>query len=113
MHRIYVLANTRHKAGVNLILKKMLPWLRKCASIIKVDQDDSSDLRDISADLVLVFGGDGTILSVARRMQGNPIPVFGVNMGRLGFLAECLPSQLKSAPPPTPCGKIHFSPPMM
>jgi NAD+ kinase len=40
------------------------------------------------ADLVLVFAGDGTMVSVARQSLGRSLPIAGVNFGRVGFLAE-------------------------
>ncbi len=37
--------------------------------------------------LLVVFGGDGSMLMAARRLEGNPIPMVGVNVGKFGFLA--------------------------
>lgn len=39
-------------------------------------------------DLAIVLGGDGTVLSAARLMSPKGVPIFPINMGRLGFLAE-------------------------
>jgi NAD+ kinase len=47
------------------------------------------------ADFAVVFGGDGTILSTARSLSETKVPVIGVNVGKLGFLAEFSVGELK------------------
>lgn len=51
------------------------------------------------ADLMIVFGGDGTILRTARLMGQRQLPVLGVNLGKLGFLAHLRPDKLAAALP--------------
>jgi NAD+ kinase len=49
----------------------------------------------VEADLALILGGDGAILSSARRLGRNQVPAIGVNLGKFGFLAEVSPEQLR------------------
>jgi NAD+ kinase len=58
-----------------------------------VDLSADSDLSCLEADVALVLGGDGTVLHTARRMGDCPIPVLGINLGRLGFLTELDPGE--------------------
>ncbi|SFX24235.1 NAD(+) kinase [Marinospirillum alkaliphilum] len=46
-------------------------------------------------DLVIVVGGDGSLLGAARAMARTGVPVLGVNRGRLGFLTDITPDQLE------------------
>jgi len=113
MQRIYVIATPKHKPAVVPVLKEVLPWLRRQATVVKVDTDGAGNLRHVKADLLLVFGGDGSILAAARRLHGNPIPVLGVNLGHLGFLSEISAHGLQRALPRILRGDYVLSPRMM
>ena len=56
----------------------------------KVFADD-----DFDADIVISMGGDGTFLKAASRVRQKMIPILGINMGRLGFLADVSPSDIE------------------
>ncbi|AJQ95239.1 NAD(+) kinase [Gynuella sunshinyii] len=47
------------------------------------------------ADLIIVVGGDGTLLGAARDMAIYDLPVLGINRGRLGFLTDIMPDQME------------------
>ncbi len=49
---------------------------------------DVSNIHDKKADIVLVLGGDGTVIQAAKQVAGKDIPILGVNFGTLGFLTE-------------------------
>ena len=46
------------------------------------------------ADLIVAIGGDGTLLYAARLVAGRPVPLLGVNRGRLGFLTDVSPNSM-------------------
>ena len=50
---------------------------------------------DFEADFVISMGGDGTFLKAAGRVGSKDIPILGVNMGRLGFLADISPDDIE------------------
>ena len=55
------------------------------------------DDLDFDVDYVISMGGDGTFLKAASRVGAKEIPILGINMGRLGFLADVLPSEIENA----------------
>jgi NAD+ kinase len=58
-----------------------------------IDECTADILREV--DFAVVFGGDGSIISAARCLSRSGVPVIGVNLGKLGFLAEFSVSELK------------------
>jgi len=57
-------------------------------------EDCSADLLK-NCDFAVVFGGDGSIISAARSLSKAGVPMIGVNLGKLGFLAEFNVGELK------------------
>lgn len=57
----------------------------------------SADLADLgrNCDLAIILGGDGTLLHAARTLVDSDIPLVGVNLGRLGFLVDISPANMR------------------
>ncbi|HXM61657.1 MAG TPA: NAD(+)/NADH kinase, partial [Terriglobales bacterium] len=81
------------------VFPELLAWLRAHGYHVIVDPETAkysngheevprAQMSSRSLDLVVVLGGDGTLLSAARSMAKAGIPVLGVNLGSLGFLTE-------------------------
>ncbi len=92
--QIVVLASV-NRLRVRSELDRVVRILEKSADIQTIDENESLDLTEKQWDLVVVLGGDGSILSAARRMSLNQMPVIGVNLGRLGFLAALDANELE------------------
>lgn len=58
-------------------------------------ESESESLDAIDADLVLVLGGDGAILRACHQLGRHQRPILGVNLGRLGFLADLSPDEFR------------------
>jgi NAD+ kinase len=79
---------TESKALADQFTRKLPPKLRS-----RVKVCEKPKLVDLT-DLIIVLGGDGTFLSIARLMHNRSTPVLGVNMGQLGFLTEIKRSEV-------------------
>jgi NAD+ kinase len=96
--RILVLGNA-NRPGVPEAAESLLPFLREHAEVLLVDLRQEENLSVCHADLTIVLGGDGAILRAARQMGYCQTPVLGVNLGRLGFLADLSPDELRACFP--------------
>ncbi len=76
---------------------RLRPIIEQQADVVHCDLGFDQDLSSVDADLVLVFGGDGSILHAAKLMGYRQKPALGVNLGKLGFLAAILPDELLKA----------------
>lgn len=68
--------------------QEIAQFLKKNRINVHFEDNKGKEKLISKSDLILVLGGDGTFLSVARQMQKKSIPILGINMGQLGFLTE-------------------------
>ncbi len=85
------------------IVRKLIEWLRAHGIGHRLDENTGSyarepglprDLVAEGCDLIIVLGGDGTLLSAARAIARREIPLFPVNLGGLGFLTAITVDEL-------------------
>ncbi len=77
------------KGHVSEVLVEFADFVKGKAEIIAscgIEQCTTDILKE--SDYAIVFGGDGSIISAARQLSQTNVPVIGVNLGKLGFLAE-------------------------
>lgn len=98
MRRIIILGNG-HREGVTTACKELQPLFEKHFEIVLIDLKEQNELINVEADLCLVLGGDGSILHAARQMGYRQRPVMGINLGRLGFLADLKRDELETLVP--------------
>lgn len=89
-------------------LTRIRPVLEEHATIVAEDFQHLLDLSQIEADFVVVLGGDGTILRSARQQGLTQRPIIGVNLGKLGFLADLSPEDFLDLFPSICQGAYHL-----
>ena len=82
-----LLGSLRQHGARILIDEEYYDFLR-CAELIDLDKAETFTGCDFEADFAVSMGGDGTLLKTASRVRQKQTPIIGVNMGRLGFLAD-------------------------
>ncbi len=84
---------------VEFLIEKNVETLldSELASKLNKYQNIASDLKDMDVDMVVAVGGDGTVLRTQGFINKKKIPLFGINMGAVGFLTEIDPEETLTA----------------
>ena len=96
------------KAEIREIVPGLVEWLRERGIEVSIDKETGSILESSEkcltrnelpgkVDLLVVLGGDGTLLAAARALYRREVPIFAVNLGDLGFLTVITQDELYSA----------------
>ncbi len=88
-------------------LQRLVSYLEKQDVTVLMDEETSSAMPDCPlkiqprsvladvCDLIIVVGGDGSLLSAARAFSGHDVKILGINRGRLGFLTDISPDDIE------------------
>ncbi|MFH0980179.1 MAG: NAD(+)/NADH kinase [Planctomycetota bacterium] len=94
--RVFILGNPE-KGSVALTLADLKEFAAARCELVGAELGlDARKAIETGAEMVVVLGGDGTFLGVARSLETHAIPLIGVNLGRLGFLANFSLEELKA-----------------
>lgn len=94
IRKIHIVATTG-KPHVKAALDRFMPWLGQRVEVLACVEDGAPPAPEACAvpDCVLVLGGDGTMLLAARHYAPFGVPVFGINLGKFGFLTQTTGSE--------------------
>ena len=99
MKKFYLITN-EVKDPQGIVTKKIVDYMeRHGASAVCIENDKQAFLygSEEEIDCALVLGGDGTMLRAARNMMDSDIPLLGINLGTLGYLAEVESAHVEEA----------------
>jgi len=94
--RRVIVTSSRYKPQAHALVAETAARLRALGADVLEDVEGTLPLARIEAELVICIGGDGTLLAAARRLVGSCTPTLGVNLGKLGFLAEHSVAELRA-----------------
>src|SRR5258706_10143337 len=108
------------RADISDIVRRLLDWLAKRNIRALYDTETAESLRDTTGgktrdelarecDLILVLGGDGTLIAAAREAGPREIPILPINLGSLGFLTSFTIDELYAALEETLAGHLAAS----
>ncbi len=103
--KIGIIAKVQHPMA-GKVLRELDGWLKERGIEIYINRETAGIIGEKSpykraeipslTELIIVLGGDGTLLSVARLIEDKNVPILGVNLGGLGFLTEIPTDELYS-----------------
>jgi len=96
--RIIVLGAGK-KASIAAGAERLREVVERHTEVVLWDLAFQADLSKVDAEWAIVFGGDGSILRAAYQMGYRQLPMLGVNLGKLGFLADLAPNDLPATLP--------------
>lgn len=94
---IRTLVDALQKRGAEILIDKPFYDYLRLQLGIQVPESQLITDNNFQADIVVSMGGDGTFLEVASRVQDKGMPILGINMGRLGFLADVTTEEICNA----------------
>jgi len=103
----------KSREKIKKALADALPMVREFMEVEVMDMSTHQDVACPTADIAIVFGGDGSMLRVARSQASSQIPTIGVNLGKIGFLTEISLGQLRPAIEALAAGRYEVTPRMM
>lgn len=92
----YLIIKELEKKKIEYCVDKTLSALISAKQKYKISKSRQKSNKDLAgaSDFIISLGGDGTFLYTAKYVGDSGVPIIGVNLGKLGFLAEISPSQI-------------------
>ena len=114
MKKIALVVHPTRPAAIKFANNLAAEFLKKDIEVVSNHPDllagskGIAEISDISA--VIVLGGDGTILRAAEIVKGHEVPIIGINLGNVGFLAEISEPSIAEIVKAVDSGSIHREP---